>query len=96
MDTRDQFEQLKVKFRTALDFLESRQIPIQSMSVQDDRLLVRGIAPSAEVRDEIIEEFRRCDPSLDNVHPDIRIDSEDSVDSTGQSSVQNSGNISRP
>ena len=93
MDSDERFDQLKVKFRPALDFLESRKIPIQAMNVQDDRLLVRGVAPSSQVRDEIVEQFRRCDPSLDNVHADIRIDSEDNVDSTGQSTVQNSGAI---
>ncbi len=91
MDSDDRFEQLKVKFRPALEFLEQRQIPIQAMNVQDDRLLVRGIAPSEAMRDQILEQFRHCDPSLDNVHADIRIDGADNVDSTGQSSVQNSG-----
>ncbi len=88
MDSGDQFEQLKQKFAPALQFLESRGIPLQALNIQDDRLLVRAVAPSEQVRDEIVEQFRRLDPSLDQVHPDIRIDSADSVGSTGQSSVQ--------
>jgi hypothetical protein len=88
MDTQDRFEQLKAKFRAALEYIESRQIPIQSLNVQDDRLMVRVVAPSPEVRDDLIEQFRRFDPSLAEVHPDIRIDGAINVPFTGQSSVQ--------
>lgn len=96
MDSDDRFEQLQAKFRPAIEFLEHPGISIQSLNIQDNRLLVRVVAPSAEVRDEILDQFRRLDPSLDQVHPDIRIDGLENVPQSGQSSVHGGQSFSQP
>lgn len=96
MDTDQRFEQLKVKFAPAIQFLESSDVSVQALNIQDDRLLVRAVVPSPELRDQLIERFRRLDPSLDEVHADIRIEAADNVPATGQSSVQTSGSFSNP
>lgn len=94
MDTDDRFEQLKARFRPALDFLEAQNIPIQAVNVQDGRLLVRAVASSPEQRDRIMERFHRIDPSLEAVFVDLRMDRAN-VPETGQSVVQNSGDFSQ-
>jgi hypothetical protein len=96
MDTEQRFEQLKAKFAPALQFLESGKISLQALNIQDDRLLVRVVVPSAEVRDQVVEQFKRLDPSLAEVHPDIRIEAADNVPATGQSTVQTGGSFSNP
>jgi hypothetical protein len=95
VDTADRLEQLKARFRPALEFIDRGQFHIQALIVQDDRLLVRIVVKSAEVRDQVIQQFQQIDPSLDQVHPDIRIEAADNVPHTGQSTVQTSGEISR-
>ena len=95
MDTQDRFEHLKTKFRPALEFIDSQQFHIQALNIQDNRLLVRIVVPSADVRDRVVEQFRRIDPSLSEVHLDIRLDAENNVPHTGQGTVQTSGEISR-
>jgi hypothetical protein len=91
MDTQDQFEKFKRQFQPALDYLEREKVQLQALNVQDDRLLVRAVAPSAEMRDKIIEQFRRIDPESKQFHADIRIEAEDNVPSSGQSTVQSTG-----
>ncbi len=96
MDTDRRFEQLKAKFAPAIQFLDRSHISVQALNVQDDRLLVRAVVPSPEMRDQLIAQFQRLDPSLDEVHTDIRIEAADNVPATGQSSVQTGGSFSNP
>lgn len=94
MNTDDRFDQLKSRFQPAIDYLERQGASIQTMNIQDDRLLVRAVAESEDARDRITEQFRKLDPSLDEVHVDIRIGG-DNVPTTGQSTVQTSQHFSR-
>lgn len=96
MSTQDQFEALKSRFADALRFLDQNRIAIQTLNVQDGRLLVRAVANSNEMHERIIGEFRRADPDLDSVIPDIRIGAGENVTFTGQNSVQSSLDFSHP
>lgn len=93
MTTDDRFQQLISKFQPAIDFLEQQGASLQTMNVQDNKLLVRAIVESEAVRDQIVEQFRKADPQLDEVHADIRI-GEENVPVTGQSTVQTSQHFS--
>lgn len=95
MDSQDQFDRLKAKFQPVLDFLEAQQIHIQAVNVQDDRLLVRAVAPSEDMRDRIVEQFQQIDPSSKQFHADIRIDSAENAPNTGQSTVQTGQSFSQ-
>lgn len=96
MDTEQRFQLLKAKYAPAIQFLDSGSVNIQALNVQDDRLLVRVAVASTEVRDQVIEQFRKLDPTLADVLPDIRIEAADNVPATGQSAVQTSGSFSNP
>ncbi len=95
MDTQQRFDELKTKFRSALSYIENHHIPLQMMNVQDNRLVVRAVVRSGDIRERIVEEFRKADPSLGDVYPDIRIEGEDNVSNTGQSGVQTSEDFAK-
>jgi gamma-glutamyl:cysteine ligase YbdK (ATP-grasp superfamily) len=95
MDTDQRFDELKTRFQLALRYLESNRVAIQMLNIQDGRLLVRAATDSTEIRDRIMEEFRKLDPSLNDVHLDIRVEGVENVPSSGQASVQTSQNFSQ-
>src|SRR5205085_11561827 len=47
------FQELKQKYQTALSVVEQQQIQVQNLHVQDDKLFIRGIAPSQEVANKV-------------------------------------------
>jgi hypothetical protein len=95
MSSQDVFDKLKQRFQPALRVLEQEGAAIQLMNVQDERFIVRASVKGIAEKDRIIAAFRQLDPSLDNVHVDIRVEGEHNVTSTGQSSVQTSQDFSQ-
>jgi hypothetical protein len=95
MNTEDRFDQLKQKFQSGLRALEQQGASIQMMNIQDNRLVVRAAVSSSTERDRIIAAFRQVDPSLDEVHVDIRAEGEGNVPATGQTTVQTSQSFSQ-
>ncbi len=45
MDTNQQFEQFKNKYQSVLDFISQQPVQLQNLNVQDDKLLIRAVAP---------------------------------------------------
>ena len=45
MDTNQQFEQLKNKYQSVLNFISQQPVQLQNLNVQDDKLLIRAVAP---------------------------------------------------
>lgn len=95
MDSQDQFDRFKERFQPALRVLEQEGAAIQMMNVQDGRLLVRAAVRDTAERDRILAAFRGVDPSLDEVHVDLRVEGEENVPATGQSTVQTSQDFSQ-
>jgi len=73
IDTRDRFETLKSKYESALNAAAKEHIVFQSVHVVDDRLLVRGTAPSPEARSLFRGAIRNVDSEPDDIVTDIRV-----------------------
>jgi hypothetical protein len=95
MNTDDRFDQLKQKFQPALRALEQQGASIQMMNIQDNRLVVRAAVSTPAERDRIFAAFRQVDPSLQEVHVDIRSKAEGHMPATGQTTVQTSQEFSQ-
>lgn len=69
----DRLEQLKQKYASALRLLEQLGIRLQNVHVQDDKLFVRGEAPSQDAKNKFWDQVKLIDPSYSDLTADITV-----------------------
>ena len=67
------FQELKQKYQTALSVIEQQQIQVQNLHVQDDKLFIRGIAPSQEAANKVWDQAKLVNPNLDDITLDLQV-----------------------
>jgi nucleoid-associated protein YgaU len=73
-NAQQRFDMLKQKYQTALNMADQQQLQFHNLSLQDDKLYVRAVAPSEAARDKFWEQIRLVNPSEDDIHTDILVD----------------------
>jgi hypothetical protein len=96
MDSNRQFERLKQKYASVLRLLDESKASVQNLNIQNDKLLIRVAVPTQELRDRIMAEINRLDPTSNEVQPEIRVQAEGNVPSTGQTNVAPGNEFSKP
>ncbi|HEX3251871.1 MAG TPA: LysM peptidoglycan-binding domain-containing protein [Pyrinomonadaceae bacterium] len=69
------FNELKQKYQTVLTTADNERIQFQNLHVQDNKLFIRGIAPSEEAKNKFWDQIKLVNPSGDDVTADIAVDS---------------------
>ena len=69
------FNELKQKYQTVLTVADQERIQFQNLHVQDNKLFIRGVAPSEEAKNKFWDQIKLVNPNLDDVTADISIDS---------------------
>ena len=69
----DQLEQLKSKYGTALRVLEQVGIRLQNLHIQDNKLFVRGEAPSQDAKNKFWDQVKLVDSSFSDLTADITV-----------------------
>jgi nucleoid-associated protein YgaU len=72
-DAEQRFQELKQKYQTALSVIEQQQVQLQNLHVQDDKLFIRGIAPSQEVANKVWDQVKLANPNLDDITLDLQV-----------------------
>ncbi len=67
----DQLERLKAKYQSVLNFMQAQNVQLQNLNLQDNKLLIRGIAPSQDVKNRIWDQIKLVDPSFSDLIADI-------------------------
>ena len=67
------FEELKQKYQAALTLADREQIQFYNLHVQDNKLYMRGIAPTLEARNKLGEQLKLVNPNEDDVIAEIDI-----------------------
>ena len=67
------FDELKGKYHTALNVADREQIQFYNLHVQDDKLYIKGVAPTLEARNKFGEQLRVINPTEDDVVAEIDI-----------------------
>ena len=65
-DAQQRFEQLKQKYQTVLNEVEQQQVQLQNLHVQDNKLFIRGVAPSEDAKNKVFDQIKIVDPNYDN------------------------------
>ena len=69
------FNELKQKYQTVLSVSDQQQIQFQNLHVQDNKLFIRGIAPSEEAKNKFWDQVKLANPNADDITADITVDS---------------------
>jgi nucleoid-associated protein YgaU len=68
----DRFEQLKLKYQSVLNFIQSQGIQLQNLNMQGDKLLIRATAPSTELKNRVWDQIKLVDPNFSDLIGDIQ------------------------
>jgi nucleoid-associated protein YgaU len=67
----DRLQQLKSKYQSVLNFMESQKVRLQNLHLQDDKLFIRATAPSEEIKHKIWDQIKLVDPNFADLVADI-------------------------
>jgi len=68
------FNELRDKYRTALNLADQQNIRFHNMYVQDNQLFVRGVAPSQETKDHFWDQIKLINPNFDDINADVTVE----------------------
>jgi nucleoid-associated protein YgaU len=67
-------DELKTKYASALKVIEQQGVRVQNLHVQDNKLFIKGAAPSEEAKGYVWTAFKGVDPSVGDLMADITVD----------------------
>jgi nucleoid-associated protein YgaU len=70
----DRLEQFKQKYSAALAVVTAAGVSLQNLHVQDDKLFLKGRAPSDAAKNEVWAAIKKVDPVHADIHADLTID----------------------
>jgi nucleoid-associated protein YgaU len=68
----DRFEQLKLKYQSVLNFIQSQGVQLQNLNMEGEKLLIRASAPSADLKNRVWDQIKMVDPSFSDLIADIQ------------------------
>jgi nucleoid-associated protein YgaU len=68
----DRFEQLKLKYQSVLNFIQSQGVRLQNVNMEGDKLMIRASAPSADLKNRVWDQIKLVDPSASDLIADIQ------------------------
>jgi nucleoid-associated protein YgaU len=73
------FNELKQKYQTVLTVSDNEKIQFLNLHVQDNKLFIRGVAPSEEAKNKFWDQVKLASPNQDDITADISVDSSRAV-----------------
>lgn len=71
----DRAEELKTKYRSALEAMQQQGVQISQISLQDNKLFVQGVAPSEEAKNAVWNQIKAVDSSYSDLTCDLKVGS---------------------
>ena len=65
-NSQQQFDQLKMKYQSVLNEVERQQVQLHNLHVQDNKLFIKGTAPSDDAKNKIWEQIKLVDQNWQN------------------------------
>ena len=70
----DRLEELKNKYKGALDTIQQKGVRLSHVHVQDNKLFIQGTAPSEEAKNAVWNQIKAIDPSYKDLTCDLTVD----------------------
>ena len=74
-DAEKRFNELKQKYQTVLTTADQQHVQFQNLHVQDNKLFIKGTAPSEEAKSKFWDQVKLVNPNQDDITADINVDS---------------------
>ena len=71
----DRFEELKKKYTNVLAIVRQQGVRLAQLHVQDNKLFMRGAAPSETIKNALWNQIKAVNPAYDDITADITVDS---------------------
>jgi len=68
----DRFEQLKMKYQSVLNFIQSQGVQLQNVNMEGDKLFIRASASSQDLKNRVWDQIKLVDPSASDLIADIQ------------------------
>src|ERR1044071_3956961 len=68
------FNDLKNKYQSVLNTADQQQIRFQNLHVQENKLFIRGIAPSDDAKNKFWDQIKLVNPNADDITADISVE----------------------
>lgn len=72
--TQQRFDELKRKYQPALRVIEQQQVRLQNLHVENDKLFIRGVAPSQDAKNKVWDQIKLIDPTFSDLTADITVE----------------------
>jgi nucleoid-associated protein YgaU len=66
--------ELKQKYGSVLRTIEQTGVRLQNVHIENNKLLIRGQAPSAQVKNQVWDQIKLVDPTYSDLTADISVD----------------------
>lgn len=73
-DAEKRFNELKQKYNTVLTTADQQHVQFQNLHVQDNKLFIKGSAPSEEAKSKFWDQVKLVSPTQDDITADITVD----------------------
>jgi nucleoid-associated protein YgaU len=68
----DRFAQLKSKYQSVLNFMQSENVQLQNLNMEGDKLFIRASAPSQDLKNKVWDQIKLVDPAYSDLIADIQ------------------------
>lgn len=68
----DRLEQLKTKYQSVLNFMQSQGVQLLNLNMEGEKLLIRASAPSADLKNRVWDQIKLVDPTFSDLIADIQ------------------------
>jgi LysM repeat protein len=68
------FDELKNKYQSVLEIVQTRQVHMANLHLENGKLLMKGTAPSQEAANAVWDEIKRVNPKMDDIVADFPVD----------------------
>lgn len=65
-DAQQRFNELKGKYQTVLNEIQQQNVQLQNLHVQDNKLFIRGTAPSEDAKNGVWDQIKLVDQNWEN------------------------------
>jgi nucleoid-associated protein YgaU len=62
-DAQQRFNELKQKYQTVLAVIDQQHVQLQNLHVQDNKLFIRGVAPSEDAKNKVWDQIKLASPN---------------------------------
>ncbi|MCA1575543.1 MAG: LysM peptidoglycan-binding domain-containing protein [Acidobacteria bacterium] len=74
-DAEKRFNELKKKYETVLTTADQQHVQFQNLHVQDNKLFIKGTAPTEEAKSKFWDQVKLVSPTQDDITAEISVDS---------------------